>query len=291
MAVVISPINRKGGVGKSSSVFHLSGYFAAKGLKVLCIDNEPQHSLSKGFFGADVADSFNPSSTTAALFDPTIEALPQKLIRKTKFTNIDIVCGSDALDRFNCPPDQTSFESQMVIRNFVDRVKGRYDMVLIDNPPNLQLCTYSSLAASNFTYCITMPQEYDVQGLVPVQKAIDTILRTTNPTLRLAGYVLNMVKAKRSLHKTYETLLRRTYGTKVFSTTVPDWNYFAESLTARQPISFYRPSSNDAKVIGSLATELIERINDLYSQPPEFQYRATATTVSSSLANQLEITA
>ena len=272
MSVVISPINRKGGVGKSSSVFHLSGYFASKGKKVLCIDNEPQHSLSKGFFGATAADAFEPSTTTAALFDSTMSASPKKLIRKTSFENIDIVCGSDALDRFNGPPDSEDMESQLVVRRFVDQVKHRYGMVLIDSPPNLQLCTYSSLAASNFTYCITMPQEFDVQGLVPVQKAVDCVLRTTNPTLRFVGYVLNMVKAKRSLHATYEKLLRDTYGDKVFMTTVPDWNYFAESLSARQPISFYKPSSGANQVIRRLAGELFGRSHELWRQPPEFQY-------------------
>jgi len=277
MSVVISPINRKGGVGKSSSVYHLGGHFAAKGLKVLCIDNEPQHSLSKGFFGSDLADSFDPKTTTAAFFDPDADASPETLIRKTEFKNIDIVCGSDALDQYNCPPDQTPIESQLVVKEFVEKIKKRYGIVLIDNPPNLQLCTYSSLAASNFTYCITMPQEYDVQGLVPVQKTIDSILRTTNPTLRLAGYVLNMVKKKRSLHRTYETLLRQTYSDKVFTTTIPDWNYFAEALTARQPISFYRPASEDAKVIGRFATELFRRIHELYRLPPEFQYPKNQT--------------
>lgn len=272
LAVVISPINRKGGVGKSSSVFHLSGYFASQGMKVLCIDNEPQHSLSKGFFGPETADAYEAETTTAALFDASMKASPEKLIRRTPIENIDLVCGSNALDQFNGPVNPGNLKNQLVVKKFVDQVKQRYGIVLIDSPPNLQLCTYSSLAASTFTYCITMPQEFDVQGLKEVQKAIDAVLRTTNPTLRFTGYVLNMVKAKRSLHASYEQLLRSTYGEKVFETTVPDWNYFAESLSARQPISFYRPSSGANKVIRKLADELFERSLELWRQPPEFQY-------------------
>ena len=270
-ATVISPVNRKGGVGKSSSVFHLGGYFAAHGKKVLLIDNEPQHSLTNGIIGPDAADALDPRITSAALFDAENVATPASLIQETHLENIHLVYGSDALDRFNGPPEQEPIETQLVIKDFVDQVKDRYDFVLIDNPPNLQICTYSSLAASNFTYCITMPQEFDVQGLVPVQRAIDRVLRTTNPTLRLAGYVLNKVQSRRSLHDLYEELLRDTYGKKVVNAILPDWNDFAESLTARQPVSMYRPSSLAAKRIELLAKELMSRMDDLHRRPPEFQ--------------------
>ncbi len=270
-ATVISPVNRKGGVGKSSSVFHLGGYFAAEGMDVLLIDNEPQHSLTNGLIGPDAAAKLKPRHTTAALFDRNFNPSPNTLIRDTAFRNIHLVCGSDALDQFNGPLEQEPRSTQMVIKNFVDQVRDQFDVVLIDNPPNLQVCTYSSLAASHFTYCISKPQEYDVQGLVPVQKAIDKVLRTTNPTLRFAGYVLNMVQARRSLHHAYEDLLRQTYGKKVFATTVPDWNDFAEALTARKPISLYKPKSPAAKAMAALALELSDRIETLYQRPPEFQ--------------------
>lgn len=275
-AVVISPINRKGGVGKSSSVFHLGGYFASQGLHVLLIDNEPQHSLTNGLIGPEAATALRAEQTTAALFSAHPPLAPQDLIRTTHIKNIDLVCGSDALDQVNGPPEQQPRDAQLAVKRFVDQIRGRYDLILIDNPPNLQICTYSSLAASNFTYCITKPQEYDVQGLVPVQKAIDTVLRTTNPTLRLAGYVLNMVQARRSLHAAYEELLRTTYGHRVFTATVPDWNDFAESLTARLPVSLYKPNSPAAKAIQLLARELIDRVSDLYKRPPEFTYSGNA---------------
>lgn len=271
MATVISPVNRKGGVGKSSSVFHLGGFFASEGLSVLLVDNEPQHSLTNGLIGTEAASQIKPSETTAALFDRRCCPNAQRLIRQTQFENIDLICGSDALDQFNGPIDRKPIDAQLSLRGFLDGVKESYNVILIDNPPNLQLCTYSSLAASDFTYCISKPQEYDVQGLVPVQKAIDQVLRTTNSQLRFAGYVLNMVQARRSLHASYDELLRETYGRKVLSTTIPDWNDFAEALTARTPISMYKPRSKSARVIEELAIELCDRMEAAYQKPPEFQ--------------------
>ncbi|MCA9195805.1 MAG: ParA family protein, partial [Planctomycetales bacterium] len=109
-AVVISPVNRKGGVGKSSSVFHLGGYFASQGLRVLLIDNEPQHSLTNGLIGPDAAAALDPAYTTAALFDLTRQPTPETLIRQTTVKNIDLVCGSDALDQVNGPPEEKPVE-------------------------------------------------------------------------------------------------------------------------------------------------------------------------------------
>lgn len=288
MAAVLTPINRKGGVGKSSSVYHLSGYFASQGLRVLCIDNEPQHSLTNGFLGREAAESLSPKLTTAALFDPKLSPDPNELIIKTAFTKVDLLAGSNALDQFNGPPANEPLATQLVVKQFVDKVRDRFDVILIDNPPNLQMCSYSSLAASNFTYCITMPQEFDVQGVVPVQQAIDTVLRTTNPSLRFAGYVLNMVKEKRALHRAYEALLRETYGSKVFDVTLPDWNDYAEALTVRKPISYFRPSSDAAKRFGDLARELIERVTVLNRKPPEFQC-ARRTQGSKYLERDMEV--
>ena len=95
MAVVISPVNRKGGVGKSSSVYHLSGYFASQGLRVLCIDNEPQHSLTNGFLGRELSDSlergaiaFFPQSPVALPADDDLDFFRQELPRRLKRKNI-----------------------------------------------------------------------------------------------------------------------------------------------------------------------------------------------------------
>jgi len=289
MAVVISPVNRKGGVGKSSSVYHLSGYFASQGLRVLCIDNEPQHSLTNGFLGREAAESLSPKLTTAALFDKKIQIDANDLIVDTAFKQIKLVAGSNALDQFNAPPENEPLETQLVVKHFVDKIRDQFDIVLIDNPPNLQMCSYSSLAASNFTYCITMPQEFDVQGLVPVQQAIDTVLRTTNPNLRFAGYVLNMVKEKRALHRAYEELLRQSYGKKVFRVTLPDWNDYAEALTVRKPISLFRPSSDASKRMTALTRELIERISDLNRKPPAFQHQAFGGNASKAKRTKMEV--
>lgn len=277
-AVVISPVNRKGGVGKSSSVFHLGGFFASKGMQVLLVDNEPQHSLTNGLIGPKKADDLNPEETTAALFDERCKPQVSQLIRSTQFDQIDLICGSDALDLYNGPVDDLPSERQLVLKHFLDTVRPDYDIILIDNPPNLQLCTYSSLAASDFAYCITKPQEYDVQGVVPVQRAVDRVLQSTNPKLRFVGYVLNMVQARRSLHASYEALLRKTYGTKVFKTTVPDWNDFAEALTARSPVSLYKPHSKASQVTAGLAIEMVSRMEAARKRPPELQIKRQQKT-------------
>ena len=243
-------------------------------MRVLLIDNEPQHSLTNGFIGPDAADRLRPAQTTAALFDEACHPTPDELIFPSQVKGIDLVYGCNALDRYNGPPDLMHDRMRLAIRNFVDQIRQHYDFILIDNPPNLQLCTYSSLAASNVTYCIVQPQEFDVQGLVPVQKAIDEVIRSMNPSLRFAGYLLNQVDARLSLHQAYEQILRSSYSSKVFKQTIPKLVAYAEAVSARQPVSMYRPNSAAATTIEKVAKELSVRIIELYKRPPEFQFAA-----------------
>lgn len=272
VAVVISPVNQKGGVGKSFSVFHLSGYFAAKGAKVLCIDNDSQYSISKAFFGEDEADSFAPSTTVAALYDQRVLEAPETLIRKTRFTNIDVVCGSFEAGNFNAPINLMPDELQLVLKHFVEQVRNQYHIVLIDNPPNLQLLTYASLAASTFAFCITEAEKMAVSEIKPVRIAFDQVLRTTNPSLRFSGYVINKFKTKRVGQQYFKEELQNKFGTKVFSTILPDWSDLSESITMSTPVSFYKPHSEAGKMFKALAEELIDRNEMHLQQPPEFQF-------------------
>ena len=209
-ANVLSAVNRKGGVGKTSSVFHLAGCYAECGNKVLVIDNDPQHSLTTGIFGPQLADRLSPEQTIAALYDDRFDPEPSELVVATPFPNMSIICGSDALTEFNEPDPENGGSLLLCLKGFVDAIRGDFDLVMIDNPPNLQLLTWSSLTASDYALTISQPEDYGAQGCVAVQKAIDEVLRSTNGELKFAGYVLNMV-GRLSIHRAYEELLRDLY--------------------------------------------------------------------------------
>src|SRR3954447_17387513 len=100
-STVISLINRKGGVGKTSCTFHIAGTLAKAGRRVLLLDNDPQANLSAGFWGPDSLPAFGPEQSIAALFDPATPPIPEALVRPTPFENIWLVPGSGHLDVHN----------------------------------------------------------------------------------------------------------------------------------------------------------------------------------------------
>lgn len=271
-ANVVSAVNRKGGVGKTSSVFHLAGCFAEQGNKVLVIDNDPQHSLTTGIFGPQLADNLDPDQTIAALYDDKYDPEPSELVVLTPFENMSIICGSDALTEFNYPNPNDAGSLQLSLKDFVEEVREDFDLILIDNPPNLQLLTWASLTASDYALTISQPEDYGAQGCVAVQKAVDEVLQTSNSSLKFAGYVLNMVNKRLSIHKAYEELLRELYDDQVFDTKLPLSVHFKEAIAARMPVTQYKSNSVAANAIQSLADELIDRMDQLEGEPAEFQY-------------------
>jgi chromosome partitioning protein len=121
---VITMLNQKGGVGKTSCTHHLSGTLAAMGLRILLVDNDPQSSLSQGFWGPDGVRDLDPSETMAALYAGDLP-FPSRVIRPTGIPGIDLVPGSRACTAFNVPvPEQADRAQQECIRSLLGDVAG-----------------------------------------------------------------------------------------------------------------------------------------------------------------------
>ena len=146
---IVCLINQKGGCGKSSTCLHLAGAFAAIGKSVLLVDADPQGSLSQGFFGPVVVESLETNQTLAALFDETVFVSdPARLIQPTGIDDIALVPENHHLAAFNAPSPQTTGMLQYALREFLDGLAG-FDVALIDCPPNLYMCSWTAMIASD----------------------------------------------------------------------------------------------------------------------------------------------
>jgi chromosome partitioning protein len=255
-------LNQKGGVGKTSTTHHLAGTLAASGRRVLLLDNDPQASLSQGFWGPVATAELDPDATIAALY-AGLDPFPEQVIRPTGIPGIDLVPGSKAATDFNVPrPQATAPESQACIRSFLAELREVYDLVLIDCPPNLHLCSWAALVASDYLLVPLQAEDYGAQGLGPVQESADLVAGGPNPGLRLLGFLLTMFNARLAIHKMYENLLREQYGAAVFETRIPYAADFKEAIAQRKPIASYKPRGASAKAIKALADELLARLAD-----------------------------
>src|SRR5512135_1102151 len=122
---VIALLNQKGGVGTTSTCHHLAGTLAASGRRVLLLDNDPQASLSQGFWGPIATAELDPAATIATLYTGPAP-FPEQVIRPAGVPGIDLVPGSKHATRYNVPePHATPYEVQHGLRSFLDGNVGR----------------------------------------------------------------------------------------------------------------------------------------------------------------------
>jgi chromosome partitioning protein len=260
MGIAVSLVNQKGGVGKTSTCHHLAGTLAKAGRRILLVDNDPQASLTQGFWGPEAMRAIAPGESVAALYDPDSLPIPEAIIRPTGIQGVSIVPGSGHLTRYNQLPPELWAESERGIREFLAEAGDAFDVALIDNPPNLHLCGWAGLAASDGVVVPLQAEDYGAQGLGPVQAAIAAVRERVNPGLALLGFLLTMFDKRLAIHLAYETHLRALYGETVFRNCVPLAKDFKEAVAARLPISHYKPKTAAARTTRDVADELLARI-------------------------------
>lgn len=257
---IICLLNQKGGVGKSSICHHLSGALAAVGRRVLLVDNDPQSSLTQGFWGPLATVELDPSETVDAVLRGT-EPYPAVVIKPTGIPGIDLLPGSKRATLLNVPaPHEADPTHQYSLRLFLDEVKSSYDTVLIDCPPNLHLCSWSALIASDHLIVPLKPEDYGAQGIIDVQESVDLVMSGPNPGLKPLGYLITMMGLRKSIHKLYEETLRGQYGKAVFDTRVTDAVDYVEALNLRVTVAQYKPKGTAAKTMMALVEEVDRRL-------------------------------
>jgi chromosome partitioning protein len=131
--------------------------------------------------------------------------------------------------------------------------------VLLDCPPNIQLCTWSALAAADGVIVPTQLEDFGAQGVTTVLNTVDRARAAVNPRLGLIGLLPTMAQRCLRVHATYEAGLRKVYGDDVFTAVVPAAKDFKEAVTLRKPVCEHRPLSPAARAIEAVADELLAR--------------------------------
>jgi chromosome partitioning protein len=259
---VVTLLNQKGGVGKTSTCHHLAGTLALLGKRVLLLDNDPQASLTQGFWGPQATRQLDPSRTIAALYNGDLP-YPDQVVQPTGLPGIDLLPGSRYATPFNLPePQLQSQERQLCIRELLSGVEpARYDLALIDCPPNLHLCSWAALAACDELIVPLQPEDYGAQGIIDVQESVDLVRHETGSPFGLLGYLITMVNPRKTLHKLYEQTLRTQFGGAVFETMVPHATDYPEAIAARKPVAQYKPKGQAAKAMKALADEVLARLD------------------------------
>jgi chromosome partitioning protein len=212
--LIISVINHKGGVSKTTTVVNLAAGMAMMGKRVLVVDLDTQMNLTHSLIG-DIGED-EPSITEAILNDK----LPLRtVIRKTGIENVDIIPSGESMVDLDIKL-QSAFGREMLLKRTLNKPEPRgYDFVLLDNQPHLGLTTVNSLVASH-KYLVPVSAEY--LPLVGLRNLIRTIeqIRPLNPEISNLGYLITMVDRRESISGEVEKILRDNFGKDVFETVI-----------------------------------------------------------------------
>lgn len=227
---------------------------------MLLVDADPQGSLSQACFGSAIIEQLAIDESLAAIFDDSTLPIPDRLIRKTPIPNISIVCANQTLAEHNATKPETASLKQFSLKMLLDGLH-RYDITLIDCPPNLYQCTWNALISADTVVIPVPPEDFGTQGLPAVHQAIDNA-RQLNPALALLGHLVTRADCRLIVHRVYEQRLRELYGSSVLSTVIPEASAFKVALACREPVTVCKPQSKAASLTSSLGREILQKIDE-----------------------------
>lgn len=255
-ARVISVVNQKGGVGKTTTAINLGAALAETGRRVLLIDFDSQASMTTGLGikGAALREQYG--SIWYLLNDS--EAKLEDFILKSTVPGLDFIRGHEDL-----AAAEAAFVSEIAkehkLRKLLAPILDRYDVVLIDCSPSLGTLTVNALTASNGVIIPMECEYFAVLGLSLVKKTIQKIQENTNPELKIYGILATMFEKKTGHSREVLELIDKEFPDEVFDTIISRTVRFSESTVAGQPVTVYASSSTGSAAYRRLARELIAR--------------------------------
>lgn len=253
---VIAVANRKGGVGKTTTAINIATAMAAIGKKVLVLDLDPQGN-------ATTSMGIDKKSCEYSSYDVLINGLDaQKVVKACEIPNFYLLPSTPGLAGAEIELIDVE-DREFVLRRALLTLSGKYDYVLIDCPPSLNLITINALAASDSVIIPLQCEFLALEGLTDLVKNINQIKKTFNPALKVQGIVLTMFDRRNNLSSMVEKDVRQYFGDLVYQTVIPRSVRISEAPSHGKPILIYDFKSVGAQAYISLAKEVLKREKEI----------------------------
>ena len=254
---IISVINQKGGVGKTTTVINLAAGLSQQNKKILVIDLDPQGNATTGL---GLSNMENSSDTIYGVLNGTKEVFD--VIKKTQFENLDLVTSNvdlSGLEVETADDVNRAFILKHKLAAYLNNSRGQYDYVLIDCPPSLSLLTVMALVSSNSLLVPLQTEFFALEGLTQLMKTIERIRSNLNTSLNIRGILLTMYDKRNKLSGEVEQEARNYFKEKVYQTVVPRNVRLSEAPSHGVPVLLYDKACPGSKSYFTFTNEFLNQ--------------------------------
>ncbi len=256
---VISVINQKGGVGKTTTVINLASALAQKGKRILVVDLDPQGNATTG-----LGKSNNDESKS--IYNVLIgKTSVQNAIQESNIKNLDLIGSNVNLSGLEVETANDANRAFLLKKILLEENKSlirRYENIFIDCPPSLSLLTIMSLVLADDLLIPLQTEFFALEGISQLVKTIDRIKVNLNPELGIRGVLLTMYDKRNKLSSQVDLEARKHFEDKVYKTVVPRNVRLSEAPSHGMPCIVYDKNCSGSKSYVKLAEEFLEQNNE-----------------------------
>ena len=244
---VVALANQKGGVAKTTTTINLGVAFVERGLRVLCIDLDPQGNLT-------MSQGMNPDAIERSMFDVLVHRLPIEEVIEAR--EVDI-----AVSSIDLAGAELALSSQIgrerALQKAIEPIRSRYDYILIDTPPSLGLLTINAFVAATGVIVPVQTEYLSLRGLVQLENTLEMVRENLNPEVSIIGIVPTMYDKRITHSREADEILRENFGDLVYQTRIRKTVRFAEAPVKGTSVLAYEPSGEAAQMYRDLAKEVL----------------------------------
>jgi chromosome partitioning protein len=252
MARIISLVNQKGGVGKTTTAVNLATYLASLGKSVLLVDLDPQGNASSGL-GLDT------QSLKKSLYHSLVSKIhPKEIIVRSSSSGLDLFPSNQELSGAAIELVEVN-NREFQLRELLGQIKDSYDFIIIDSPPSLGLLTINGLVASDEVIIPVQTEYFALEGLGQLLNTIDLVRENLHSDLSVTGIVLTMYDKRNRLARQVVKEVKKYFPENVFDSVIPRTVRLAEAPSFGKSILHFDRFNKGAHAYKRLAEELIEK--------------------------------